>query len=97
MFDDELMWEEEKIEIVDKLGMTPKEKNLADINAIAQKHGYTVEDILGYSRPKELVKVRRLCVVMLREKGYSTLAIGRIMHRDHSSICNSLNKSKAKA
>jgi chromosomal replication initiation ATPase DnaA len=75
--------------------MTPKEKNLADINAIAQEYGYTVDDVLGYSKPKELVKVRRLCVVMLREKGYSTLAIGRIMHRDHSSICNSLNKSRA--
>jgi chromosomal replication initiation ATPase DnaA len=77
--------------------MTPREKNLADISAIAQEHGYTVEDILGYSRPKELVKVRRLCVTMLRRKGYSTLAIGRIMHRDHSSICNSLNKSRAEA
>jgi DNA-binding XRE family transcriptional regulator len=75
--------------------MTPREKNLADINEIAQEYGYTVEDVLGYSKPKELVKIRRLCVVMLREKGYSTLAIGRIMHRDHSSICNSLNKSKA--
>lgn len=77
--------------------MTPREKNLADIDAIAQEHGYTVEDILGYSRPKELVKVRRLCVTMLRDKGHSTLAIGRIMHRDHSSIVNSLQKSRAEA
>jgi chromosomal replication initiation ATPase DnaA len=97
MFEDDLIWEEEETVPVDTLGMTPKEKNLADINAIAKEHGYTVEDILGYWRPKELVKVRRLCVVMLREKGYSTLAIGRIMHRDHSSICNSLYKSKAEA
>jgi chromosomal replication initiation ATPase DnaA len=71
--------------------MTPREKNLADINEIAQEYGYTVEDVLGYSKPKELVKIRRLCVVMLREKGYSTTEIGRIMQRDHSTICHALN------
>jgi chromosomal replication initiation ATPase DnaA len=74
--------------------MTPREKNLADINEIAQEYGYTVDDVLGYSKPKELVKVRRLCVVMLRDKGYSTLAIGRIMHRDHSSIATVLTKAR---
>jgi chromosomal replication initiation ATPase DnaA len=77
--------------------MTPREKNLADINEIAQEYGYTVDDVLGYSKPKELVKVRRLCVVMLRDKGYSTTAIGRIMNRDHSTIVTSLQKSRAAA
>ena len=76
--------------------MTPREKNLADINAIAQEYGYTVDDVLGYSKPKELVKIRRLCVVMLREKGYSTTEIGRIMQRDHSTICHALNMYELK-
>ena len=75
--------------------MTPREQNLADIEAIAKKHRFTLEDILGKSRFGPLVKVRRKCVVMLREKGYSTTDIGRIMNRDHSTICNSLNKSRA--
>jgi chromosomal replication initiation ATPase DnaA len=70
--------------------MTPKEKTLADIAAIAEPYYYTVEDILGPSRFKRLVYVRRLCVSMLRQKGYSTTEIGRIMNRDHSTICNSL-------
>lgn len=77
--------------------MTPKEKNLAAIEAIAQEHGFTAEDILGKSKFKMLVKVRRKCVVMLREKGYSTTEIGRIMKRDHSTIVHSLQKSKAGA
>jgi IS30 family transposase len=34
---------------------------------------------------------------MLREKGYSTTEIGRIMNRDHSTIVTSLQKSKAEA
>jgi chromosomal replication initiation ATPase DnaA len=68
--------------------MTPRQKNLAAIDAIAQEHGYTVEDILGKSRTKHLVAVRRLCILMLREKNYSTTEIGRVMDRDHSSAAD---------
>ena len=76
--------------------MTPKERNLAEIDAIAELYGYTVEDILGKSKVKPLAEVRRKCVVRMRNKGYSTLAIGRIMHRDHSTICHALSAAKLK-
>lgn len=72
--------------------MTPREKNLKDIEHLAEGYGYTVEDMLGKSRFKRVVAVRRLCVLMLREKGYSTTEIGRIMNRDHSTIVHALNK-----
>ena len=72
--------------------MTPREKNLAEIDAIAELHGYTLEDILGRSKLKPLVEVRRKCVVWMRGKGYSTTEIGRIMNRDHSTIVHSLQK-----
>ena len=72
--------------------MTPREKNLAAIDAIAQDHGYTLYDILGPSRLKHLVSVRRLCILMLREQGYSTNEIGRIMNRCHTTIVHALNK-----
>jgi chromosomal replication initiation ATPase DnaA len=74
--------------------MTPREKNIAAIDVIAQEHGYTADDIIGKSKLKTLVKARRQCVVMLRNKGYSTTEIGRIMQRDHSTICHALNMSK---
>lgn len=77
--------------------MTPRQKNLDDIEAIAKEHRFTLEDILGKRKFKPLVTVRRKCVVMLREKGYSTTEIGRIMNRDHSTICTSLQKSRADA
>jgi chromosomal replication initiator protein len=77
--------------------MTPRERNLVDIDAIAQEHKFTLEDILGKRKFKPLVKIRRKCVVMLREKGYSTTEIGRIMNRDHSTIVTSLQKSRAEA
>ena len=72
--------------------MTPRERTHAAINEIAQEHGYTVEDILGPSRLKRLVAVRRLCILMFRDRGFSTLEIGRIMNRCHTTIVHALNK-----
>jgi len=76
--------------------VTPRERNLAEIDAIAQLYDYTVDDILGHNKVKPLVAVRRKCVVMLRRRGYSTTEIGRILLRDHSTICHALNVSKLK-
>lgn len=80
--------------------MTPRERNLAEIDAIAGLYDYTVADILSHKKHKTLVEVRRKCVAMLRDKGYSTLQIGKIMNRDHSTICHALamyQKDEAKA
>jgi len=70
--------------------MTPREKNLAEIEIIAKENRFTLEDILGKSKFGPLVKVRRKCVGVLRAKGYSTTEIGRIMNRDHTTIVASL-------
>jgi chromosomal replication initiator protein len=77
--------------------MTPREKNFAEIDAIAELYGYTLEDILGKSKLKALVAVRRKCIVWLRGKGYSTTEIGRIMNRDHTTIVHALQKVAAAA
>ena len=100
MFDYNFMPEEkaEEVVLVDSAGMTPRQANLLQIEAIAKKHCFTVEDILGPRKFKHLVTVRRKCIVMLREKGYSTTEIGRIMGgRDHSTIVHALKMSKAEA
>ena len=95
MFNDDLKWQEEKPEevLVDTLGMTPRQLNMERIDAIARLYDYTVEDVLGKSKLKALVAVRRKCIVMLRDRGYSTTEIGRIMLRDHSTIVHSLQIS----
>lgn len=72
--------------------MTPRQKIHAAIDAIAQEFDYTVEDIIGKSRLKHLVAVRRLCLMMLRKRGYSTTEIGRLINRNHSTIVHALNK-----
>ena len=99
MFDYDFMPEEKAVEpvLVDTVGMTPRQSNMLQIEAIAKEHCFTVEDILGPRKFKHLVAVRRKCIVMLREKGYSTTEIGRIMNRDHSTICHALQMSKAEA
>ena len=99
MFDYDFMPEEkaEEVVLVDTLGMTPRQANMLEIAAIAEAHCFTLEDILGKRKFKHLVAVRRKCIVMLREKGYSTTEIGRIMQRDHSTICHALQMSKATA
>lgn len=93
MFDYDFMPEEkaEEVVLVDSLGMTPRQSNMLQIEAIAKEHGYTAADILGPRKFKHLVAVRRKCIVMLRQKGYSTTEIGRIMGgRDHSTIVHAL-------
>lgn len=72
--------------------MTPRQKIHAAIAEIAQQHDYTLEEILGKSRLKRLVAVRRLCILMLRDRGHSTTEIGRLMNRCHTTVVHALNK-----
>jgi chromosomal replication initiation ATPase DnaA len=77
--------------------ITPRQKNLNDIAEIAEEHGYTIHDILGPSRVMHLVGVRRKCIFMLRNKGYSTTEIGRIMNRNHTIVVHALQKMAQEA
>ena len=99
MFNDDSSWQEEKPgeALVDSLGMTPRQANLLQVEAIAKAHCFTLEDILGPRKFKPLVAVRRKCAVMLREKGHTMTEIGRILRRDHTTIVHALQKSKAEA
>jgi len=97
MFNDESMMEEEEAVLVDSLGMTPRQANLLQVEAIAKAHCFTLEDILGPRKFKPLVAVRRKCAVMLREKGHTMTEIGRILRRDHTTIVHAQQKSKAEA
>ena len=91
MLDDDWMWYGEDAEVlVDSRGMTPRQANLMAIEEIAKAHKFSLEDVLGPRKFKPLVEVRRKCSFLLREKGHTTTEIGRILRRDHSTICHSL-------
>jgi chromosomal replication initiation ATPase DnaA len=72
--------------------MTPREKNLTIIDYIASGTEFTRDDILGRRKFPDLVAVRRNCVMAFRNMGYSTLQIGRIMNRDHSTIVHAIQQ-----
>lgn len=75
-----------------KLPLSPREANLADIDTIAERHKLTREDILGTRKMRPIIDARHECIALFRSRGFSTLAIGRIMQRDHSTIVHALQK-----
>lgn len=72
--------------------MTPRQKHLNDIGLVALQHGFTADEVLSPSRTAKLVQARQDCIVMFRERGYSTTEIGRIMRRDHTTIVHALQR-----
>lgn len=74
--------------------MTPRERNLTEIGAIAVKHGFTADDVIGVSRLKALLPVRRECARHFQRKGLGYTAIGRILRRKHSTIFHMLRVPK---
>lgn len=67
------------------------------IRAVAKATGNTPEAIKGRSRNKETVKARHLAIALSRELTQkSTLELGRIFSRDHSTICYVCDEVKAK-
>jgi Bacterial dnaA protein helix-turn-helix len=62
----------------------------ADIEQIAAAAGVTVADVQGSIRTAALVEVRRIIAAYLRQRGCSLPEIGRILHRDHTTVLNLL-------
>lgn len=50
--------------------------------------GLTFDDMVGTARKRYHVRARAVAVQVLAGRGLSLSAIGRLMKRDHSTICN---------
>ena len=64
----------------------------------AQSHGVTIQDVLGDSRERSIVRARHQAIRLIFEgfQGrYSIATIGRIFNRDHTSIMHALCMTKA--
>ena len=58
---------------------------------IAQRHGCTIEELRGPNRARRLVNARREVAIELHDKHQlSTPVIGRLLHRDHTTVLNYL-------
>ncbi len=65
---------------------------LLSLQRIAKAHGLTSRDIRGHDRHRDVVKVRRIVASTLRAQGMTVEAIGDVMHRDHSTVLNLLDR-----
>jgi chromosomal replication initiation ATPase DnaA len=71
--------------------MTPREQRLAIIVRVAEAHGVTLGDVLGYSRRAYIVAARRAAMHALRDEcGYSLCQIGRLLGRHHTTVMHAL-------
>lgn len=61
---------------------------------ISRQTGISMNELLGESRQRYIIEARDKIIFILHGKGYSAAKIGRLMQRDHSSILNSLSKSR---
>lgn len=64
----------------------PRAVTLLLVRHVADEMGCTASDVLGRSRDRKFVVARYRVAKMLRERGYSFMAIGAQLGRDHSSI-----------
>jgi hypothetical protein len=56
--------------------------------------GVELDLLLGRRRFARLSRPRQVIALALRRAGYSTLEIGELMHRDHSTICYQLDEAE---
>ena len=57
--------------------------------------GYTIDEITGESRRKDVIQWRAAVCVSLRAFGYTTEKIGKHLNRDHSSIVHHTQKHES--
>lgn len=72
--------------------MTPK-FGYATIRRAAQMFNLPVSEIVGPSRPRYYCEARFAIMLALRRRGMSTLAIGRLLNRDHSVVVHGLKRA----
>lgn len=64
------------------------------IHEVAERHGVTVEALLGRRKYSPLPAARRAVCVRLREAGLSLPAIGRQLGRHHTTVLSYLQPKK---
>lgn len=62
------------------------------LSGVARDFGLSMVEIQGPVRCKELMGPRSVVARILRERGRSYPTIGRLMHRDHTSIMNCVDR-----
>lgn len=59
------------------------------LRAVATESDVSVADIIGRSRDAKVVDARHIAAWLLCEQGMSLPAVGRTLHRDHTTVLHS--------
>lgn len=65
--------------------------------AIAEKHGFTLEQLQSNGKFARQVAARWECYRKLRDMGWTTPQIGRLFNRDHSTVVWALKPDEERA
>ena len=65
--------------------------------AYCRLHGITLDDLRGPSRKQPLAAIRQDCMAEIyHSTSMSTTQIGKILNRDHTTICHGIKASEAR-
>ena len=62
------------------------------LEAVASTSGVTVAEITGPVRTERCVRARDVVVAILRARGMSYPEIGKLLHRDHTTIMHAISR-----
>ena len=64
------------------------------LREVSRATGIKITDLTGYSRRRSIVWPRQVAYLALHRAGYSLSDIGRIMHRDHTTVMHGIAVAK---
>lgn len=74
----------------------PATNRIAIVKAVCESHGIPIDEVMGPSRYKSIVKCRRACCQELLRLGLSSVEVGRVMGRDHTSVLSLVKQHRRK-
>ncbi len=75
--------------------LTPRERLMRVVQAVADEHFVEPAQIMGDSRRREPSRARMDCWSRLRREGLSFQQIGRMFGRDHTTVIYGVRKWEA--
>jgi len=71
--------------------VTPSETQM--LEKVSLLSGFTVLQLIGAQRHRGVVRARWAVMVALHRRGWSTVQIGRLMGRDHTTVMHGLKQA----
>jgi chromosomal replication initiation ATPase DnaA len=75
---------------------SPRERHMEFVADISRQYKITTATLLGESRARHIVSARREVAEHLHDQGLSSVQIGRLLNRDHTSILHLLKTNNRK-